>query len=127
MSWADDLSRIVSAGIVDLDFAARKIKFDIFSEVIKATRVDEGRLRGNWQISEGKPEEGVIDRKNNIPAGQIPPEQISELTNGVTGDSVTYYVNNLPYAKKYEEEDAMVGRSVAAVRQVVRNVANSVK
>lgn len=127
MSWADDLKKITDSGIVDMRIFAAKLKFDTFADVIKRTRVDEGRLRGNWQISEGAPETGVLDVMDSTVEGQIPSRQSAAIQKGSTPEGVTYFVNNLPYAKVYEEKDAMVGTAVAAMKARARNIANQIK
>lgn len=127
MSWSDDLKRITDSGIVDMRIFASKLKFDTFIDVIKRTRVDEGRLRGNWQISEGSPETGVVDVTNTLAEGQVPTELAAAIQKGSTPEGVTYFVNNLPYAKVYEEKDAMVGAAVAAMKSRARSIANQIK
>lgn len=127
MSWADDLKKIVDSGIVDMQLFASKLKFDTFTDVIKRTRVDEGRLRGNWQISEGSPETGTVDVTSTLSEGRVPPEQASDIKKGSTPDGVTFFVNNLPYAKVYEERDAMVGAAVAAMKARANAIARSIK
>jgi len=127
MSWADDLKKIADSGIVDMRVFASKLKFDTFADVIKRTRVDEGRLRGNWQISDGAPETGVLDVVDSTVEGQIPSSQSTAIQKGSTPEGITYFVNNLPYAKVYEEKDAMVGAAVAAMKARARNIANQIK
>lgn len=127
MSWADDLKKITDSGIVDMRLFASKLKFDTFADVIKRTRVDEGRLRGNWQISDGQPETGTLDVTSAVTEGQIPTELYSAIQKGSTPDGVTYFVNNLPYAKVYEEKDAMVGAAVAAMKARANSIARSIK
>lgn len=127
MSWADDLEKITKKSADKMDLFARKFKFDLFSLVVKETRVDQGRLRGNWQISEGSAASGELDRKNNLPAGNVPSDQLAEIQKGATPDGVTYFVNNLPYAAVYEEKDGMVGRSVEAMKANVKKLADSLR
>ena len=125
MSWDKDLQRIVEKGQEDMGKFARAMKIELFSGVIRDTRVKTGRLRGNWQLSEGSAASGEIDRASTAPAGTVPSEQASEIERGSSEDGVTYLVNNLPYAIVYEEEDAMVGRNVARLQQNVKKWADS--
>jgi len=116
MSWAADLERLASKGGKDLGKLAMAIKIELFSGIVEQTRVDTGRLKGNWQIQENKPTGNILDRKD--PSGSA---VTSEINKGASGDGLTYFTNHLPYAKTYENIDGMVGRSVARVRQIVKD------
>jgi len=122
MSWADDLERLASKGGKDLGKLALAIKIELFSGIVELTRVDTGRLKGNWQIQENKPAGNILDRKD--PNGLI---VTSEINKGASVDGLTYFTNHLPYAKKYENIDGMVGRNVARVRQIVKDEARALR
>lgn len=122
MSWADDLQKLAMKGSRDLGLLSKKLKFDIFSDIIKLTRVDTGRLKGNWQISENQPATGTIE--NLDPTGS---KGIQNVSKEVTADGITYFVNNLPYAPVWEERDAMVARSVAKAKANIKTLVNNLK
>lgn len=98
-----------------LDETARAIKIELFSSVIRDTRVDTGRLRGNWQTTTGRPAEGEVERLD--PTGS---QATAEVQAGVSGDTVDYLTNNLPYAEVWEERDAMIDKNMARIAQIVR-------
>lgn len=127
MSWADDLQKIADVGGVDMGEFAAKLKYEVFSDIVKRTRVDTGRLRANWQIADGYAPKGVLARKSSLPEGTAPNYQFMEILEGSTEEGVTYFVNNLPYAGVYEEKDAMVGGAVAGLTARVRIIANQIK
>lgn len=102
-----------------LDETARAIKLKLFNGVIRDTRVDTGRLRGNWQTTTGSPAEIEIQRLD--PSGT---QAIAEAQATVKGDTIDYLANNLPYAKVYEEKDGMIARNVA---RLDRNIKEAVK
>lgn len=122
MDWAEDLDKICKKGGEDIGEFAKALKIEIFSGIVSDTRVDTGRLRGNWQIQENSPATGELDRLDK--SGSI---VLAEIEKGATEDGLTYFVNNLPYAKVWEENDAMVGRNVARVRQNVKEIASKIK
>lgn len=122
MSWANDIRRLAKKGGHDLGELCRATKVELFSGVTADTRVDTGRLRGNWQTQEGRKPSGAIERTDKTGASVN-----AEINATASKDGVTYFVNNLPYAKKWEEEDAMVGRNVARVRQIVRALAAKIR
>lgn len=119
MNWADKLEMLAKKGGQDLGKLCKAVKVEIFSGVVSDTRVATGRLRGNWQIQENAPTTSPIDRVD--PTGSMVEAEIESKS---TEEGRTYFVNNLPYAKTYEEKDAMVGRNVARVK---RNINEQVK
>lgn len=127
MSWADDLQLLTDKGAHDLGELAMAVKIELFSGIVSDTRVDEGRLRGNWQIQENSPATGEIDIKDDTPEGVVPSYQRAAIIEGSTEDGLTYFVNNLPYAEVYEIEDAMVGRNIARVQQGIKKMADDLR
>ena len=97
-----------------LDQVARGVKIKLFNGVIRDTRVDTGRLRGNWQTTTGRPAVGEIDRLD--PAGTKASE---EAAGTVKGDTIDWLTNNLPYAATWEMRDGMIDKNVA---RLARNV-----
>lgn len=122
MSWANDLNKLCTEGGENLGELASAIKIELFSGVVSDTRVDTGRLKGNWQIQENAPATGQLDRTD--PTGA---KVNREIQSGATEDGTTYFVNNLPYAAVYEEKDAMIGRNVARLKQTVARMARAIK
>lgn len=112
-----DISKIVKKTQLRTDQVARGIKIELFGSVIMDTRVDTGRLRGNWQTQEGTPIMTETDRLDIL--GTSARDEVARKT----GSGVTYLTNNLPYAKRWEDEDAMVGKNVAQIEQIVRREA----
>jgi hypothetical protein len=120
MSFSLDISKWAEKAGLSMDEAARGIKIELFNSVIRDTRVDTGRLRGNWQTSVGMPETGTTDRINKIQQGTDGGSAQAEVKRTVRSDTVDYLTNNLPYAEVWEEKDAMIGRNVARIRQIVK-------
>jgi hypothetical protein len=104
--------------------AARAIKISLFNGVIRDTRVDTGRLRGNWQTSTGRPILTQIERLDRIPQGADGGESQTQVIATVTPDGVDYMTNNLPYAEVWEERDGMIAKNMARIQ---RNVNKAVK
>jgi len=117
MSWARDLNKLATKGGRDLETLTRVVKIKLFTGIVKLTRVDTGRLRGNWQMQESTRPTGVLERVDK--SGDIVGKEIMNAS----PDGVTLFVNNLPYAKPREEKDAMVGQTVSLVRREVRDEA----
>lgn len=106
------LDRLAAHIGATLDETVRAVKISLFSGVIRDTRVDTGRLRGNWQTTTGAPASSAT--QNTSEAAALSGVQ------SVTTDSVDYLTNNLPYAAVWEEKDGMVARNVARIERTVR-------
>jgi hypothetical protein len=97
-----------------LDEASRAIVLALFSGIIQDTRVDTGRLRGNWQTSVGQPATGDRDRLD--PNGTA---ATTEAVNTIEPGQINYLTNNLPYALVWEQQDGMVARNMQRIQRTV--------
>jgi hypothetical protein len=76
-----------------VDKNVRGITLALFSGIIKATPVDTGRARGNWQTTVGTAATGTVERLD--PSGSA---AIGEITANMGGaGKITWLTNNLPY------------------------------
>jgi len=114
MTWTVDIRKIAEQTNATLDEVARAITISLFNGVINDTRVDTGRLRGNWQASIGQPEQGTIERLD--PNGT---QAATEVESTVQSGAVNYLTNNLPYAEVWEQRDGMVARNAARIERTV--------
>ena len=105
-----------------LDQAAKGITIKLFTSVVTNTRVDTGRLRGNWQISLGSPITSTTDRKDKSGS-----KVLRDITGKVKAGKVNILTNNLPYAEVWEEKDAMVARSLARISRIIRESVGEAK
>tara|TARA_Y100001951_G_C11275581_1_gene261691 strand:- start:1078 stop:1434 length:357 start_codon:yes stop_codon:yes gene_type:complete len=113
-----NISQIASKMGGDVDEFARAFKIALFNGVVRDTRVDTGRLRGNWQTTVGEPAEGQLDRLD--PSGRVVTEEILQT---VQADTVDWITNNIEYAKIWNERDGMVDRNVARINRIAKEVA----
>ena len=113
-SFAADISGFVRRTGMKTEQVCRAVKISLFNSVIMATRVDTGRLRGNWQTTTGSPNMSTTNRLD--PSGQL---ASAEVRANVKGFSVNYMTNNLPYAKVYEEKDGMVARNMVRITRIL--------
>tara|TARA_R110000803_G_C11835287_1_gene303845 strand:- start:220 stop:672 length:453 start_codon:yes stop_codon:yes gene_type:complete len=75
---------------------------ELFTNIIKGTPVDTGRLRGNWQPSIGSPITSRIGAKDASGQGEASISKVTEVLNQFSGDGSVFLSNNLPYAYKIE-------------------------
>ena len=101
----------------ELEAVDRGFKFALFDRAVRATPVDTGRLRGNWQITNDTPAIGVLEVVDDSAEGS-PLDPAGEAL--IRPFAVTYMVNNLPYALPMEARYGMVGRAVTNARAALR-------
>ena len=117
-----DLSKWAKLVGSDLEDAMVAFKIELFSSIVLDTRVDTGRLRGNWQTSTGTPITSDTNRedKNGSKVTQ-------EIERTVTPDDVDYMTNNLPYAEVWEEKDAMVAKNFARIDRIIADASKATR
>lgn len=107
--------------------ASRAIKISLFNGVIRDTRVDTGRLRGNWQTSTGSPITDVsLLRKDKTPKGSDGGIAQDDVLATVTAFGVDYITNNLVYAPVWNERDGIIDKNIARLRRNIREAVASV-
>ena len=95
-----DIKNFVEKAKKNPETVARQVSFKLFSAVIKASPVDTGRFRMNWQTAGAVAPSGIIDGADKGGAAAI-------------GDAASYIfaasdwneftlTNNLPYAERLE-------------------------
>lgn len=143
MTFAADIRRFTDKAEKDTDKVVRAVTFSLFREVIQRTPVGNpdlwknppppgyvgGRLKGNWQATQGAPAYGTLtstDKDGN--------STITRMAAGIGGwGSVTYLVNNLPYAQRIEfdgwsgqADKGMVRVSMRRINTIVRQAARGI-
>ncbi len=140
MSFALDISNIADRYKDRFDLVLKKVVFDVGSKIIMRSPVDEGRFRANWQIGVNKNPSGVIDavdkgKVNQTGAGDSSTKKIAEadLEKAKGGDTI-YFVNNLPYAERIENdawspqaEAGVVGVSLAEYKNTLDKIGIEVR
>jgi hypothetical protein len=118
--FAADIAAYAKETGATLDQTARAVKVELFTGVIMDTRVDTGRLRGNWQTTTGSPAPSEVERLDPIPRGVPGGSAYDDAVGGVRGDTVDYLTNNLPYAEVWEDKDGMIAKNLARINQILR-------
>ena len=98
MTFAREVTLFAKKAEASTDKAVRAITFSLFREVVQRTPVDTGRLKGNWQVSQGAPATGTLTTLDPTGGGVL-----TKIMAGVGGlGTVNYMVNNLEYAQRIE-------------------------
>lgn len=105
-----------------LDEAARGITINLFSSVIMDTRVDTGRMRGNWQASIGSPI--TTETKRTDKNGTT---TVNAMDSKVRSGFVNIMTNNVPYAAYWEQQDGMVAKNMARIERNIKAVVRDSK
>ena len=102
-----------------------KAVLDLFSKVVMDTPVDEGRARGNWQLSIGQAETSELDVTDKDGAATI-----SKAEGKLLGDKSTvalFIQNNLSYIKRLEygwskkSPKGMLRKNLTLMNQFLKN------
>lgn len=79
----------------------RKVAQQALQGVVRASPVDTGRFRGNWQMQIGTPAAGAIDRLD--PSGAAALAAGEPVIAQATIDAPLWLTNNVPYAGRLED------------------------
>lgn len=116
------MNRLAEVLGTQVEETVRSVKIELFNGVIRDTRVDKGRMRGNWQTTTGSPASSATLRKDHIAQGSDGGAAQAEASAGVKADTVDYLTNNVTYAAVWEERDGMVARNVARLERIVKEL-----
>lgn len=78
----------------------RSVSLKLFSAIIKASPVDTGRFRGNWQTTGVTPATGLIAGVD--PTGNKAVNSAATFITNAPGWDTFTLTNNLPYAERLE-------------------------
>ena len=128
MAFGSDMKRIAAQMGEQVDTVQRAITIEIFNSVIDNTRVADpstwvrpdpsyvgGRAKGNWQTTVATPASGNLDTKDKQGTTTK-----AKMVAAVRPKSLMIITNNLPYIKKLEELDGMVGKTIARIGRIIR-------
>lgn len=100
MSFALDVSRFVEKAKKNPETVMRQVSLKLFSAIIKASPVDTGRFRMNWQASGSAPASGTTVATDQSGGKAI--SAVAEYVLKAPDWSEFTMANNLPYASVIE-------------------------
>jgi hypothetical protein len=100
MSFALDVSKFVEKTKRNNETVMRSVALKLFSAIIKASPVDTGRFRMNWQAAGATPRGGLVAGEDKTGATAIASAE-TYITNTQAWEEFTL-ANNLPYANVIE-------------------------
>lgn len=130
MSFTLDIQRFVEKAKKNPETVARQVSFKLFSAVIKASPVDTGRFRMNWQTAGAVPASGILDGVDE--SGNTAIADAASFIFGAGNWHEFTLTNNLPYAQRLEygwsnqAPSGMVRVNVARFNQLLEEEAAKV-
>ena len=116
MSFSIDLTKFATKFGIQSDVAARKIIFDIQSDVMKATPVDTGLLRSSWFVGIGSE---PTAKASQADSGANARGQAATTMAAFKWGQTVYLTNNLPYANFIEFGGSTVKAPAGMLRVTV--------
>lgn len=92
LSFSQQVALFAEKAGASLDETGRAVALELFTSVVKATPVDTGRARGNWQASIGS---AITTQGFDNESGAVSKIQAEVARFGM--GSVIFLSNNLPY------------------------------
>lgn len=109
-----DLSEFVKQAGLNIETAVRRVGFDVLDKAKANTRVDTGRLRGSWNITEEVVDQSVLTEAPNQKKNYYGPET-QNAVGYVSGRGEVYITNNVEYGPFIDLKDNIVDLTVAQV------------
>lgn len=131
MSFTLDVKAFVAKAKKNPEMVMRSVSLKLFSAIIKASPVDTGRFRGNWQTTGVTPATGLIAGVD--PTGNKAVNSAATFITNAPGWNTFTLTNNLPYAERLEygwSKQAPVGMvrvNIARFQQLINEEAAKVR
>lgn len=101
MSFAEGVGSFALNVPKNMEDAIQATAFQLFSDIIRATPVDEGTARANWILTFNQPSTATVKTKDTSPNGQ---SSIAKVSQRIFDKERDRYIltNNLPYIERLE-------------------------
>ena len=109
-----DLSEFVKQAGLNIETAVRRVGFDVLDKAKANTRVDTGRLRGSWNITEEVVDQSVLTEAPDQKKNYYGPET-QNAVGYISGRGEVYITNNVEYGPHIDLKDNIVDLTVAQV------------
>lgn len=126
-----DIQAFIAKAKKNPETVMRSVSLKLFSAIIKASPVDTGRFRGNWQTTGATPATGLIAGVD--PTGNKAVNSAATFITNAPGWDTFTLTNNLPYAERLEygwSKQAPVGMvrvNIARFQQLINEEAAKVR
>ena len=100
--FALDVEKFAESFIEGAENAVRGVTYNVFSNIIKSTPVDEGRARANWFATGQSPSSKKTNKEDNSQDGKDTAKNMEFVVFGIKDWSKFTLTNNLPYINHLE-------------------------
>lgn len=113
-SFEIDVSKFIKQTGVNLENVVRRVGFDALNKARANTRVDTGRARGSWNITEEVVDPDVLPEAPKGESGYYG-EGAQNVVGYISGKRDVYITNNVEYIPFLEMKDNILDLTVAQV------------
>lgn len=109
-----DVSKFIEQAGINVETAIRRVSFDVLNKAKGNTRVDTGRMRGSWNITEEVVDLTVLPEAPSA-AAEYYGADTQNTVGYISGKNEVYISNNVEYAPFIDLKDNIVDLTVAQV------------
>jgi len=120
-----DVDAFLKATGIDLQTVVRRVGFDVLEKAKYNTRVDTGRARGSWNITEETVNISTLPEAPNGKEGFYNASQ-TNVVGHISGEKDIFVTNNVEYIEFLDLKDNIVDLTVAQVEAEMQAIINSV-
>lgn len=129
--YGDEITALCDMSAQRMDATMRGTVLEATSRVVIRTPVDEGRARGDWQITVDTLSRGSTDDVDPTGAKTIA-AAVSILPAGQTAGKTVYLTNTMPYIRRLEQGHSkqgshMIERTVNELPEIVDKAAQAAR
>jgi len=118
-----DFADFINETGMEVEQIVRRVGFDVLNKAKANTRVDTGRARGSWNITEEVVDPSVLppapDAKENYYG-----EATANTVGNISGEKAVFVTNNVEYIEFLDLKDDIVDLTVAQVEAEINSLIN---
>jgi len=118
-----DFADFINETGMEVEQIVRRVSFDVLNKAKANTRVDTGRARGSWNITEEVVDPSVLppapDNKENYYG-----EATANTVGNISGEKAVFVTNNVEYIEFLDLKDDIVDLTVAQVEAEINSLIN---
>jgi hypothetical protein len=118
-----DFADFINETGMEVEQIVRRVGFDVLNKAKANTRVDTGRARGSWNITEEVVDPSVLppapDDKSNYYG-----EATANTVGNISGEKAVFVTNNVEYIEFLDLKDDIVDLTVAQVEAEINSIIN---
>jgi len=118
-----DFSDFINETGIEIEQIVRRVGFDVLNKAKANTRVDTGRARGSWNITEEVVDPSVLPPAPDDKANYYG-EATANAVGNISGEKAVFVTNNVEYIEFLDLKDDIVDLTVAQVEAEINSLIN---